>query len=49
MHHEWPVSAAHAVQLPWEGKVVTLYVIYWFFRRKIKIAFLAAVIYAALC
>ncbi len=27
----------------------TLHAVYWFFRRKAKIAFLALVIYAALC
>ena len=32
-----------------EGKFVDWVRIYWFFRRKAKIAFLALTIYAALC
>ena len=31
------------------GSVLSWPIIYWFFRRKVKIAFLALMIYAALC
>ena len=42
-------SVVHTRSLDSEGKAMTVGMIWWFFRRKMKIAFFAAITYAALC
>lgn len=42
-------SLANARSLVSEGEAMTAGMIWWFFRRKMKIVFFAAITYAALC